>query len=87
MMLDGPETARLDLHDAMVLERESLPLSEKQRRAEEEARLANRPFAAEGDSDGELGPRRALRRASPPSQRVHGWVCDSPRWPQPLCEV
>lgn len=85
-MPEGPETARADFDEAMVLERDSVPLSEKNRRADGE-RLGGGKFAAERDNGGELGPRRAFRRARPSLQSVNGWVCDSPIWPQPLCEV
>jgi hypothetical protein len=41
--------------------------------------------AKDGDRGGELGPRRAERRARAAAHKVQGASCDSPMWPQPLC--
>jgi hypothetical protein len=77
---DGPEIVR---RDVVVLERDS----EKKRRVDE-VRFGGAKSIPGGDSGGELRPPRCtLRRAIAASQRAHGCVCDSPRWPQPLCCV
>jgi len=80
----GPDAVR---RDEVVLERESvLLLSEKKRRVVE-ARLGGAKFTAGGLRGGDKGPRRSLRRCRAASHSVHGCVCDSPMWPQPLCCV
>ena len=70
----------------MVLLRDSVPLREKKRRVEELRLSGTEKFAA-GERGGELGPRKELRRRKAVSHSVHGFVCDSPMWPQPLCCV
>jgi hypothetical protein len=75
---------RRDDTDAVVLERDSVVLSEKKRLVEAE-RFGGTNVVAGGDKGGELGPRRSFRRCSAVSHSVHGCVCDSPIWPQPLC--
>lgn len=74
--LDADVPERREVFEAVVLERESCPLSEKNRRVDE-VRLANTGFAG-GDSGGEPGPRRLLSRWMALSHSVHGWSCDSP---------
>lgn len=57
--------------DAVVEDRDKVPLSEKNRRVDEDRFGASKLVIA-GESGGELGPRRSLRRCKAPSQRVHG---------------
>ena len=73
--LDADVPERRELVDALVLERDSCPLSEKKRRVDE-ARLG--AGVAGGESGGEPGPRRLLSRWMALSHSVHGWSCDSP---------
>lgn len=76
--LVGPEMARREeAVDALVDERDSVPLKEKNRRVDDE-RFGGTKAETGGESGGELGPRRWLSRPSARSHRVQGWVCDSP---------
>lgn len=83
---DGPETARRELDDAVLVERDNVPLSEKKRRVDD-VRFGGTNLVAGGESGGELGPRRLFRRWIAAGQSVQGWVWLSPTCPQPLCCV
>jgi hypothetical protein len=80
---EDPVTVR---REAEVLVRDSVPLNEKKRRVEE-LRFGGEEKVEAGERIGDEGPRRLLRFRRAVSQRVQGWVCDSPMWPQPLCWV
>lgn len=82
----GPEAVRREEVDAVVLLRDRVWLSEKKRLVDE-ARLGGGKLVTGDDKGGEFGPRRSFSRWSAASHRVHGCVCESPRWPQPLCWV
>jgi hypothetical protein len=82
----GPVTARRDVVVVLVEERDRVPLREKKRRVDAE-RLGGTKVFVGGDSVGEFGPRRTLRRWSAVAHSVHGCVCDSAKCPQPLCWV
>lgn len=76
----GEEIVR---REAVEAEREMVWLREKKRRVEAE-RFTGAGFGAAGESGGDMGPLRSLRRWMAASQRVQGWWWDSPMWPQPL---
>lgn len=69
--------------EAVDAEREMVWLREKKRRVEAE-RFTGAVEGTAGESGGDMGPRRELRRFMAASQRVQGWWWDSPMWPQPL---
>jgi hypothetical protein len=75
---EGPETARRELVDALVDDRESCPLSEKKRRVDELRFGGEAKSIAGGETGGELGPRIAFSFWIAVSHSVHGCVCDSP---------
>jgi hypothetical protein len=75
---EGPETARREFIDAFVDDRESWPLSEKKRRADELRLGGDAKFTAGGETGGEFGPRIRLSVSIAVSHSVHGCVCDSP---------
>lgn len=83
-MAGGPEVVRREDADALVLERDSVLPSEKKRLVDE-ARFGGAKVVSGGDKGGEFGPRKLLSLFRADSQSVHGCVCDSPIWPQPLC--
>lgn len=72
--------------EAVDAEREMVWLREKKRRVEAE-RFTGAGLGAAGERGGDMGPRRPFRRWMAASQRVQGWLWDSPMWPQPLLEV
>lgn len=85
--LVGPDMARREeLVDALVEDRDSVWLSEKKRRVDDD-RFGGLKDESGGDSGGEFGPRRWFNLPSATSHSVHGCVCDSPMCPHPLCWV
>lgn len=83
----GPEMARLEeAVDALVDERDSVPLSEKNRLVDDD-RFGGTKVAIGGESGGEFGPRKRFSLSSALSHKVQGCVCDSPICPHPLCWV
>ena len=71
--------------EAVDAEREIVWLSEKKRRVDSE-RLTGAALGTAGDRGGDMGPRKSFSRWTAVSQRVQGWWCDSPMWPQPLLD-